>query len=221
MAAAGGAAAARGCGGVTSTEFSAPALFDLGNAWMRAGHPGWAILEYQRALVLVPHDPVVEQALTAARSRVDLGVVPEDIWQHAMGVLTDDAWAWIAAVSLLVLCIGLARLRLGRTEFWTRVVVLLAACGTLLAADAIALRWPEQDRAVVVRGGIAARIAPAPGAETTLDLREGQLVYLQDRFKDFERVRLPDGRSGWVSRGDVMPVRVTAAEAAAEARPRD
>ena len=204
-----------------SEDFSAPTLFDLGNAWLRAGHPGWAVLEYQRALVLVPHDPAVEQALAAANSRAGLGVAPESVWQHAIGALTDNAWAWTAAISLLVLCIGLARLRPGRMGFWTWVVVLAGACGTLLAADAIALRWPELDRAVVVRGGIVARIAPATGAEATLDLREGQLVYLQDRFKDFERVRLPDGRSGWVSRTDVIPVRVTADEAAAEEQPRD
>ena len=48
--------------------FSAPVLFNLGNAWLRLGKPARAILDYERALVLAPHNPAIEANLAAARS---------------------------------------------------------------------------------------------------------------------------------------------------------
>ena len=70
-----------------------------------------------------------------------------------------------------------------------------------------------------MRGPAEAHIAPADAAATSFELRDGESVYREDRFEDFQRVRTLDGRSGWLHRGVVAPVRVTAAEAAAEELP--
>ncbi len=51
---------------------SAPVLFNLGNAWLRLGKPGSAILAYERALVLAPHNPAIETNLAEARLHADL-----------------------------------------------------------------------------------------------------------------------------------------------------
>ncbi len=42
--------------------FSAPLLFNLGNAWLRLGNPARAILNYERALVLSPHNAAIDEA---------------------------------------------------------------------------------------------------------------------------------------------------------------
>ena len=200
-------------------DFSAPALSGLGDAWLRAGHPGRAILQYERALVLAPQDPALEQMLMHARRQAGISVVPTGPWGRAAGILTDDEWAWLGALSLLLLCGALALLVCGRGGRWARGLALMGACAVILATDVIVLHWPELDRAVVIRAAALARIAPADAAATSFELSEGEAVYFEARYHEFERIRTADGRGGWLRREDVLPVRVTAAEAAAEGLP--
>ena len=112
---------------VSRDGFSTTALSGLGDAWLRAGHPGRAILQYQRALVLAPQDPALEQALARARERAGVSSAPPGSWARAAGVLSDDAWAWFEALSVLMLCGALALLACGKAGRWVKVLALAGA----------------------------------------------------------------------------------------------
>lgn len=200
-------------------DFSAQALYDLGNSWLQSGHPGRAILQYERALVLAPEQPALERALAQARERAGVNVATPSAWELLTGIVSDDTWAWCTALSLLVLCAALARLAFGKGGGGSKALALAGACSAVLAGDVIALHWRDLDRAVVLQGAIAARIAPAAAAEASFELHEGELLYLEDRFQDYERVRTEDGRGGWVRRDAVAPVRVDLAQAQTEELP--
>ena len=49
--------------------YSAPALYNLGNAYARTGKPGLAVLNYERARLLDPSDPDLETNLRHVRDR--------------------------------------------------------------------------------------------------------------------------------------------------------
>ena len=65
-------------GGARAAEpgYSAAALYNLGNAYARAGKPGLAVLNYERAALLAPDDPDIAANLhfvqRAARVAADL-----------------------------------------------------------------------------------------------------------------------------------------------------
>ena len=71
-------AAVRSYEQILDTEgFSAPVLFNLGNAWLRLGNPARAILDYERALVLSPHSAAIQANLAAAQQRA--GLAPQGV----------------------------------------------------------------------------------------------------------------------------------------------
>ena len=80
-----------------------------------------------------------------------------------------------------------------------------AGCGAalLLAAAAIGVRWNELDRAVIQNAQAKAHIAPAAEAQSTFELKAGEIVTAQREYGDFVLVRTLDQRSGWVSKSEV------------------
>jgi tetratricopeptide (TPR) repeat protein len=190
--------------------FSAPVLFNLGNAWLRLGRPARAILNYERALLLAPRSAAIEANLATAQQRAGLAPVTVGPWLAAARYFSFDTYAWAALGAVWVLCVALVLLSLnGTARRMARPLILAAAVTLCVSADAAALCWSDQYRAVVVQGPAVLHLAPAASAVASGALRDGEVVWLQDRYADFNFVRTADGHTGWVSADTALPVRVS------------
>lgn len=189
--------------------FSASALFNLGNDWLRLGKPGRAILEYERALVLAPGSAAIESNLAAAQQRAALAPEVVGPWLSAARHFSIDTYAWTGLAAIWVLCAALVLLWLksGLRRFaWP--LILVAALMLCVSVDAAAVCWSDLYRVVVVQGPAVLHLAPAQSAASSGALREGEIAWLQDRYAGFNLVRTADGHAGWVSEDDAVPVRV-------------
>jgi hypothetical protein len=191
----------------TSAEasVSAPELFNQANAAQRADRLGPAILGYERARLLLPSESSIEQNLRVAREKAGVNAPTIPVWQRPAQWLGFDEWALLGSCSLVVGC----ALFFGKRYVPRRAVSWIgASCAAtvFLAATAIGLRWKELDRAVVQRAQAKAHIAPAADAQSTFELKAGEIVTAQREYGDFLLVRTLDQRSGWVSKSDVERV---------------
>jgi Tetratricopeptide repeat len=190
--------------------FSAPVLFNLGNAWLRLGKPARAILEYERALILAPRSPAIETNLAAARQRAGVTPPVAGRWQEAAHFFSFDTYLWASLVAIWVLCVaGVLLCLTGTARKFARPLILLAAVTLCASADAAALCWPDLYQAIVVQGPGNLRLAPATSAASSGTVREGEVVWMQDRFGGFHFVRTVDGRTGWMSDDEAVAVRVS------------
>jgi tetratricopeptide (TPR) repeat protein len=190
------------------TGYSAPVLFNLGNAWLRLGKPGRAILQYERALVLAPGNPVIESNLVAAQQRAGIASAPPGAWLAAARYFSFDTYAWAALTAIWVLCAALVALCVrGPVRRFARPLVLVAALTLCVSADAAVLCWSDLYRAVVLSPATL-HLAPAPSAAASGSVREGEVVWTQRRYAGFNLVRTADGHAGWVSDAEAVPVRV-------------
>lgn len=193
---------------LSTRGFSAPVLFNLGNAWLRLGQPARAILEYERALVLAPGSAAIAANLAAAQQRA--GVTPPLVgpWLATVRHFSFDTYAWAGLGAVWMLCAGVVLLCVnGLTRRLARTLILVAAVTLCVTADAAALCWSDLYRAVV-QEPTALHVAPAASAATSGSLREGEVVWIQDRYGGFELVRTGDGHSGWVGAATAIAVRV-------------
>jgi tetratricopeptide (TPR) repeat protein len=189
--------------------FSAPVLFDLGNAQLRLGRPARAILDYERALVLAPRSAAIEANLAAARQRAGLAPTVVGPWLAAARYFSVDTYAGAALVAVWALCGALVLLSLnGTARRFARPLILAAAVTLCVSADAAVLCWSDLYRAVVVQGPAILHLAPATSAAASGSLHEGEVVWLQDRYAGFVFVRTAAGHTGWVSDDTAVPVRV-------------
>jgi tetratricopeptide (TPR) repeat protein len=189
--------------------FSAQVLYNLGNAWLRLGKPARAILEYERALVLAPRNAAIESNLAAAQQRAGIEVAEAGPWLAAARHISFDTYLWAGLGALWTLCVALVLLCLNRpARRIARPLILVAVLTLCVCADATALCWSDLYRVVVVQGPAVLHLAPAQSAAASGTLREGEVVWLQDRYVGFYFVRTADGHSGWVSDDVAVPVRM-------------
>jgi hypothetical protein len=181
---------------------SAPELFNKANAAQRANQLGRAILGYERARLLWPNESSIEQNLRIARERAGVNAPPIPVWQRPAHWLGFDEWAVLGSFALFMGCgVSLAIRHVPRRAVsW---IGASCAATVFLAATAIGLRWTEFDRAVVQNAQTAAHIAPAANAQSTFQLKAGEIVTAQREYGDFVLIRTLDQRSGWVSKNEV------------------
>jgi len=187
--------------------FSAPMLFNLGNAWLRLGKPARAILEYERALVLAPRSPAIASNLAAARERAGITAPTVGPWLAAARYLRFDTYIWVGLTALWVLCGAVVLLCVeGSARRFARPLILVAAVTLCVSVDAVALGWSDLYRAVLQEPA-SLHLAPAVSAAVSGALRAGEVVWTQDQYGGFSFVRTADGHAGWVSADAAVPVR--------------
>jgi tetratricopeptide (TPR) repeat protein len=179
--------------------FSAPVLFNLGNAFYQSGDLGAAILNYQRAQVLAPGDRAIAANLRLACEKAGVPSPAQSGVKKAADSLNPNTLAWIGSLALTTLCLGigikcfLPRFSPGKAMVAVGIVLLVAV------VSALAIRWPEFDGAIIVAANAPARIAPAGAAAGLFALKAGESVTTVRTHAPFVLIRTSDGRCGWVN----------------------
>jgi tetratricopeptide (TPR) repeat protein len=202
----GGAHAAASSDGATG-GYSAAALYNQANADARAGKPGLAVLNYQRALLLAPNDADIRANLAFVRAGLNLPAESENWFSRAIRIAGPDVLAWTALAGLLAAGLSLlASRRYAGRRFALRAVAALGVSAIGLTLCNAATLWPSLHEGVVIAHGTAAHVAPAGNAETLFSLPEAETVAMGAQHQGFVLVQARDGRSGWVALADLAPV---------------
>ena len=186
-------------------------LFDLGNAEVRAGRVGEAVLQYERALALSPRNPDVLANLRHVRAAAELTPPERNGWEEVAATLTVDEWAWLASAALWAGCLllGTHALRsasesgLGRQKF-AALLAIAAVCivATLLAAT----RLSDLQRAVALGVEPGLREAPFEAAKVSVELSPGELVRIERSHGDFVLARTAADEAGWIRASSVQQI---------------
>ena len=202
-----GGARAAVIGEGTLRGYSAPDLYNQANADARAGKPGYAVLNYERALLLAPNDADIRANLAFVRATLSLPAESESWFSRSARIANPDTLAWTALAG--VLAAGLSLLAGRRYPSHRLALRAVAALGIsaigLTLCNAVTV-WPSLHEAVVVAHGTAAHVAPAGNAETLFSLPEADTVTMGAEHQGFVLVQARNGRSGWVVLADLAPV---------------
>ena len=203
----GGARAATAAGDGPTAGYSASALYNQANADARAGKPGLAVLNYERALLLAPTDTDIRANLAFVRTSLSLPAESESWFGRLVRVASPDTLAWTALAGLLAAGVSLlAGRRYPSRRFALRSVAALGlAAITLTLCNAVTI-WRSLHEAVVIAHGTAAHVAPAGNAATLFSVPEAETVAMGAEHQGFVLVQARDGRTGWVPLADLAPV---------------
>lgn len=188
-------------------RYSAAALYNQANAYARAGKPGLALLNYERARLLDPGDPDIDANLRHLRETSRLPPDSEGAFARVAGSVNPRILAWVGLASFLAA--GIALLARRRYGVHRRKLAAAAIVGVLLAAaaaaNAVAL-WPSVHTAIVIVHSAPVRVSPTSTGDPLFTLTEARSVRIRARHDDFMFIQTPEGRSGWVSAADVAAV---------------
>jgi len=195
------AAAAEGNG------YSAAALYNSANAYARAGKPGLAVLNYERASLLAPEDPDVDANLRFVRKSAHVTAEPRRWIDRMVTIARPAVVAWLGVAGVLMLGAGLLAGLLAPHRRRTRRAALLvgAALVGFTLSNGLVL-WPKLHEAVILTAAAPARASPVPMGDSLFTLPEAETVRVTAEHDDFVLVRTRAGRTGWVSRANLAPV---------------
>ena len=187
---------------VAPSGYSARALAAQAESDLAAGHPGSAILGFERARLLAPRSPAISTGLERARTTAALPPVTVTGWQRLERHLSPNEWTWIGLIGLASAAVGLVALAwgvIGRAGLAALLAagLVLSSVGFVAAVD----QSPSPGRAIVVTPDLVARIAPFAEADPAFSAPEGSAVTIERAHGDYLLVAGPEGQ-GWIpSRG--------------------
>jgi hypothetical protein len=186
--------------------YSAAGLYNLGNSYARAGKPGMAVLNYERAELLAPNNKDLEANLQFVRSAAHLPPETRSSFDRMAGIASPQTLSWLGAVGLLIaggcMLVGRYSARYPRLRL---AGILLSACMVgLTVCNGIAL-WPKLHSGVVV-AATPVRVSPVPMGDALFTLAEGEIVKLAAEHEGYTLVRTGAGRSGWASSANIAPI---------------
>jgi len=202
---------------VLKNGFESTALYyNLGNCYFKMENIPAAILSYERARRLSPRDDDVSYNLRLANLRVvdKIEPLPQlffiDWWNGFLGLLSSDGWAIAATISLWVASLAGAAFFLFRAAIVQRLAFSLALVSVLACVISgiglyQQLKWERADRAAIVFSP-SVSVKSAPDAQSTdlFVIHEGVKVELTDEVGDWKKVRLADGKIGWLPVEDIQ-----------------
>jgi hypothetical protein len=196
-------------GSSSAPRYSADGLYNLANAYARAGKPGLAVLNYERAALLAPGDADINANLQYVQANAHVAIEREArVTRLILGVPTAVA-AWIGVIGIAFLGGGLLVGRVWAQFGWIRAVAV--AVGTLCIALTVwhaVLLWPRTHAAVILVAQTPARVSPVPMGDPAFTLPEAETVSLIATHEDYALIRTRAGLAGWVALanlGAVLP----------------
>ncbi len=190
-----------------SASYSAASLYNLANSYARAGKPGLAVLNYERASLLAPNDADIEANLHYVREGAHLTSIPKSAWQRAVTAASPTLLSFLGVVGVLLLGIALLageRYPIHRWKRRTAALVGLILLGAT-AGNALVL-WPTLHAAVIVTAATPVQVSPVPMGDQLFTLPEGETVSIAAEHEDFVLIQTNAGRRGWVARSNLVAV---------------
>jgi tetratricopeptide (TPR) repeat protein len=200
-------------GAVARGVASANLFFNLGNAYFKAGNLGKAILNYERARWLAPHDADVLANLEFARAQAHSPACTPKRWEQFLLPLASRfsptaLWRTVSGLyAAALLAASLAMVHRTWRRRWRTAAVLATIVFVFAGAN---LLWrevfhPWSNRAVAINA-VAARFAPENDETEHFRLPVGSTVQLRERRGQWVLVQRCDGRRGWVPAATIEPL---------------
>jgi tetratricopeptide (TPR) repeat protein len=190
--------------------------YNIGNGFLKMGRLGHAILCYERAKRLIPHDSDLRANLSYARSLVEnantevQGNFVLNALDAVFGLYSLRAIIFSATVLYLVLIL-LIGVFIAKPFFARRfrVVPVLVAVLFIFNLSAVANRYFDErilKHGIVVQKEVECKYEPIEKSTTYYTLHEGGKVLILNTRSGWRQIKRPDGKISWVKKEAVEEI---------------
>jgi len=193
-------------------------FYNLGNSYYRIGKIGLAILYYEKALKLSPSDEDIKHNLNFAQlSTVDrIQPLPTfflfEWWEELLGSFTENGWASIIFILYLLVVIITASYFFARSVKQQKLILFSGVAVLFVLAISISLLIVKLNRDATVKSGViveqfvTVKSSPDPKSTDAFVIHEGLKVNLEDKLDNWVKIKLADGKIGWIDKEAVVKI---------------
>lgn len=187
--------------------------YNLGNAYYKTGNIAKAILNYERALRLMPQDDDLRHNLQLANLMITDRIDPLprlfiwDMWDDMKNTLSLRSAAALTYLMYLLITGSLAVVVLARTYTLRKVALIGTAVSGLLLAGSLTITIGKYsdlhriDEVIVMAPVATVKNSPDAKSSDAFVLHSGIKVKVTDHVGEWMKVRLVDGKVGWLEEG--------------------
>lgn len=201
------------------TTKSADLYYNLGNAYYCTDNITFAILSYERALLLSPSDDDIKLNLQIAQSKTIDKITPEaemflvQWYKSLVNLMGIDSWATLSIFSLVLtlafftlylLSVKVTRRKVGffAGMFFAVLFVLSQICAYQQKSQ-----YQNRRGAIVVVPSLQLKDVPDDKGKSVTVIHEGTRVdIIDDSMKDWKHVKLGDNREGWLHSSQIQKI---------------
>jgi len=192
--------------------------FNLGNSYYKKGSLGYAVLHYEKSLLLDPNDADVLFNLEKANRKQEDEIVniPSFFlsrwWSGIRKWMSSGMWTgfglllfWSGIAGLIYWLIGADRSK-RKKAFIAGVGLTLFSLIPILLGRSSYLNHTRNSHAVVTKKEVNFNISADAESETLQKIHEGLKVEIIDKIEDAYKIKLPNGAEGWVNSGVIIKI---------------
>lgn len=200
-------------------QHSAAVYYNLANSYYKLNEIAPSIYYYEKALLLDPDDPEIENNLAYARN-MTLDVFDEipasamnRIFGNFTAALTFDQWAVLAVVFMMLFVAGYIAFYFLRYSGHKRLAFILSMLALLFSIASLIFgllqysRYEDDRPAIIFAEEVEVQSEPNQRSSTTFRLHEGTKVQVLEELNDWKKIETPDGQIGWTEGGDLKEVK--------------
>jgi tetratricopeptide (TPR) repeat protein len=192
--------------------------YNLGNAYYKSGKTAFAILNYERALLINPGDKDARFNLEIAKQQTVEKIEPLQEfllmrWLNSMqNMLGCDSWAvvgivcFISCIICLVLYFFSKWMRLKKIGFYLSIILIII----VIFANVFAYKQKKEriDRkgAIVFAPTVTIKSTPDDSGTDLFVIHEGVKVYIRSSIGEWDEISLEDGNVGWIKKKDITVI---------------
>lgn len=196
-------------------KHSAEVYFNLGNAQYKLNNIGPSIYYYEKALQLDPNDNDIKNNLAfAENARVDfIDPLPQTVfstwYKGVSGIFSFDGWALVAVIFSSLFVILFLAYYYATSEKKKRVLFTSSLLSILFLVYSVGVAFmtygdaESNNPAIIFSESVDVKDAPSTAGEVSYIIHEGTKVQLLERDYDWVRIRLADGKDGWIPSADM------------------
>jgi tetratricopeptide (TPR) repeat protein len=192
--------------------------YNLGNAYFREGKIGYAILFYEKALKLSPGDEDIKHNLALANLKTidKLESFPKfflfEWWEGLLSLFTSSGWTIVVYVFYLLLIFSIAFYFFSRNSLQQKVVLISGITGLILLILSITLLAVKLNKELNIKNGVVVentvnvKLSPDTGSNDAFIIHEGLKLRLEDEVDNWIKIRLEDGKVGWIMENEAKVI---------------
>ena len=198
-----------------SDKHSAELYFNLANAHYKLNNVAPSIYYYEKALQLSPNDKDIKNNMAFAKNMtIDaIDVMPEvgfsRLMKSATNTFSYDNWAYLSVVGIILFVILCIVYYFSQSTSKKRITFVSSLLFLVLSLVALAFAFHkfEIDKnnkpAIVFAQESQVKSEPNLRSEEAFKLHEGTKVQILDTVNDWKKIKLSDGKQGWIQNKDI------------------
>ncbi|MBA4407166.1 hypothetical protein C0389_07830 [bacterium] len=191
---------------------SGATYYNLGNAYFKTGKLGYAIYSYEKGLKIEPNDEDLAYNLKIANSRtVDkISQLPKlfivSWWEGLVTSLNISGWSLVVVIVFWILLASIAiylfsrRTRLQRLSFLSSSISLSVLIIAAVILFVRVNREAASDFGILLEQNYSVKVSPDIKSNDAFVIHEGIKFTIEDHVNDWSKIRLIDGKVGWIQK---------------------